>query len=239
MRKIYYNPNIADIFPGIFMSGDGITYFLIDKQSKSTDVEINGVVHKDWKPRYTLDSTCIQIVKKLSGEKTLVQSGKDEITPSMSYFTSRNFGDIPQDIKGNYIEDKSSRYYLKSSERCIRVDENEFKHTENMDKYKVYIGPYVNTKPVFHLADPYVAAVRTDRLIGFGTEDFCKSVMSFYSCKLIWYLVYMVNSGTVSEESFINVPNPGSFNHIFTDEELYGRYDITPDEQKIIESVLK
>jgi site-specific DNA-methyltransferase (adenine-specific) len=245
MTKIYYNPNISDIFPNIFMSGDGITYFLIDKHKLSTDTVINGINHKNWKPSYTLDNTCIHIVEKLSQlqlqsqSNTLLNSGIDEITPSKSYFTTRNFGDIPQDKEGNYIEDTTSRYKLRSSERCIKVSESNFRHIENMNKYKVYIGPYTTQNPVLHLVPPYTADVRTNCLLGFGTEEFCKSLISYYRCKLIWYLVYMTNSGTVSEESFINVPNPGKFDHIYTNKELYARYKITSDEIKIIESIIR
>mgnify|MGYP001625074033 FL=1 len=35
------------------------------------------------------------------------------------------------------------------------------------------------------------------------------------------------------------VPDPGAFDHIFTDEELYKKYNLTDDEIKLIESVIK
>lgn len=35
------------------------------------------------------------------------------------------------------------------------------------------------------------------------------------------------------------IPDPGSFDHIFTDDELYKKYNLTPEEINIIESVIK
>lgn len=35
------------------------------------------------------------------------------------------------------------------------------------------------------------------------------------------------------------IPDPGEFDHIFTDDELYQRYNLTQDEINIIESIIK
>ena len=42
-----------------------------------------------------------------------------------------------------------------------------------------------------------------------------------------------------NNESWSFVPDPGAFDHIFTDDELYKTYGLTPDEIKVIESVIK
>lgn len=40
-------------------------------------------------------------------------------------------------------------------------------------------------------------------------------------------------------ELYNHIPDPGAFDHIFTDEELYKKYNLTDDEIKLIESVIK
>lgn len=42
-----------------------------------------------------------------------------------------------------------------------------------------------------------------------------------------------------NKETWRFVPDPGAFDHIFTDEELYKKYNLTDDEIKLIESVIK
>jgi len=229
MNKIVYYSNPLDVFPDTPMCGDSISYYMIDK-TEHNDKYINNELEEHWKTRYGLDNTCINIVKKIHGER-IVESKDKSITPVKSYFTSRNFGDVS--------EDTSSRYYMRSSARCIKVPENVFKNTEDIDKYKVYIGHFITNNPVLHLVEPFVADVREDCLLGFGSKEKCESIISYYRCKLIWFLVFMTNCGNASKEAFVNVPDPGAFDHIFTDEELYNKYDLTPEEINIIESVIK
>lgn len=75
--------------------------------------------------------------------------------------------------------------------------------------------------------------------LGLGTKDFCENMKSYYQCKLIWYLVYMTNCGNTSAEAFANVPAPEAFDHIFSDQELYEKYNLTQKEINIIVSVIK
>lgn len=229
MSEIKYYEKPTDVFPNTAMCGDAISYYLISKE-KANNITINGKTYVDWKTRYGLDNNCINIVKKIQG-KRIVESGIKEITPCKSYFTTKNFGDVNLDM--------SSRYYMRSSARCIKVPEWAFKNTVDMDKYKVYIGHFITNNPVIHIVNPYVADVREDCLLGFGTKEFCESIKSYYQCRLIWYLVYMTNCGNASAEAFVNVPQPEAFDHIFTDQEIYEKYNLTEKEINIIESVIK
>lgn len=229
ISNIKYYSNPLDVFPNTSMCGDAVCYYMIQNNKPDT-ININGESYDNWKIRYGFDNTCINILKRING-KSILECGIKEITPCKSYFTSKNFGDVS--------EDTTSKYYMRSSARCIKVPEIVFNHTEDMDKYKVYIGHFITSNPVIHIVNPYVADVREDCLLGFGTKEFCESLKSYYQCKLIWYLVYMTNCGNASAEAFINVPKPKAFDHIFTDEELYSEYDLAPAEIAIIESVIK
>ena len=78
-------------------------------------------------------------------------------------------------------------------------------------------------------------------LIYKGTDEQCKSFISYLDTKFIRFLAYLGKCGNSvrNEETWRFVPDPGAFDHIFTDEELYKKYNLTDEEINIIESVIK
>ena len=52
-------------------------------------------------------------------------------------------------------------------------------------------------------------------------------------------LVGLTAQSILTPETWRFVPDPGSFDHIFTDGELYEKFGLTQDEINIIESVIK
>lgn len=242
MSDIVFYPDSRDVFD-IDMSG-GINYYLIEKSKTSgTRIRCRGrsEILTNWAPEMGTDLDYIDIVEKIimhrdstSGEldfRSITNAQDRRFIPVKSYFTSRNFGDVSEDI--------SSKYFMWSSARCIRVPEYIFKNTVDMDKFKVYCNHNINNKPHPHILEPNVAAVRESCLMGFGSKVECESVASYYSCRLIWYLAYGMKLGNICTEAFKWVPDPGNFDHIFTDKELYDKYNLTPEEIAIIESVIK
>ena len=71
--------------------------------------------------------------------------------------------------------------------------------------------------------------------------DECKSFVSWLMTKLVSFLILIGMSGLtiINDESWRFIPDPGAFDHIFTDEELYKKYNLTEEEINIIESVIK
>lgn len=241
MSKIVSFNNASDVF-NIDMAG-GINYSIIGKDKK-LDKEITSEGRKEtvknWLPELGTDLNYIDIVEKITKHKdnngnndfNSITTPKDKrFLPQKSYFTGKNFGDVSEDL--------SSRFYMWSSVRCIQVPEKSFRNIENMDKYKVYCNHNINNKPAPHIVEPNIAAVRESCLMGYGTLEECKSVQSYYNCRLIWYLAYGMKIGNICTKAFKWVPDPGTFDHIFTDQELYQKYNLTEDEINIIESVIK
>ena len=73
------------------------------------------------------------------------------------------------------------------------------------------------------------------------TETEAASYKSYLETRLIRFLIMTGLAGQRLdiEETWRFVPDPEKFDHIFTDTELYAKYGITIDEQKLIESIIK
>lgn len=74
-----------------------------------------------------------------------------------------------------------------------------------------------------------------------GDEKTIDSYISYINTKLIKMLLFAgcVGPNASNLEFWRFVPDPGAFDHIFTDEELYKKYGLTQDEINLIESVIK
>lgn len=83
--------------------------------------------------------------------------------------------------------------------------------------------------------------VDTTLLCSFDTEAEADSYISYLNTRFIRFLFFVACCGMHLNNDFSwrFVPDPGPFDHIFTDEELYKKYNLTPEEINIIESVIK
>ena len=73
-----------------------------------------------------------------------------------------------------------------------------------------------------------------------GSKEECTSFKSYIDTRFIRFLLFNFISGqSISADIFRFIPDPGAFDHIFTDEELYKKYNLTDEEINIIESVIK
>lgn len=77
--------------------------------------------------------------------------------------------------------------------------------------------------------------------IYYGSKEQCSYFRSYINSKFVRFLVLMSihGVGIYDRETWRFVPDPGSFDHIFTDQELYKKYNLTDEEINIIESVIK
>lgn len=73
------------------------------------------------------------------------------------------------------------------------------------------------------------------------SKDQASFFASYLNTKMVRFLTYCgcVGSQAGSNEYWRFVPDPGPFDHIFSDDELYKKYNLTQDEINIIESVIK
>lgn len=76
------------------------------------------------------------------------------------------------------------------------------------------------------------------------TSDSKNESCSFYSwitSKLVSFLILINLSGSIifNDKTLKFIPDPGEFDHIFTDDELYQKYGLAPEEINVIESIIK
>lgn len=96
------------------------------------------------------------------------------------------------------------------------------------------ISPYKQIGTVKKNAD-------TTLLCSFDTEAEADSYISYLNTRFVRFLFFVACCGMHLNNDFSwrFIPDPGKFDHIFTDKELYDKYNLTPEEIAIIESVIK
>lgn len=82
---------------------------------------------------------------------------------------------------------------------------------------------------------------RDSVVIYYGSKEQCSYFRSYINSKFVRFLVLMSihGVGIYDRETWRFVPAPEAFDHIFTDVELYKKYNLTDEEINIIESIIK
>jgi site-specific DNA-methyltransferase (adenine-specific) len=222
MSKIVYYPDCSDIFtigdPG------GISYYLIIKQVQKLK-SIRNISNKQ--------KIYNDIRERTFEEFELYNIGYD--------FVRKIFG---QGVKPINIEtlDENRRYQVWSANKLSMVSNIPKTYLWSMDGmfYCLGLQQIVDKNDTLGLI-----SVPDDSRLIFSSEniDECKSFISWCYTRFIRYMLSLSLCGVTgiatSNEWWRFVPDPGKFDHIFTDQELYTKYNLTQQEINIIESVIK
>lgn len=239
IEEIVYYPNEKEVF-NISAHG-GICYYSIGRESTKTSVIVHNVnrdvslvetiSHTTFNENIMLDINARKIVDKVMSSKfTGINESLD--CPKFSYFCGKMACEVTEDTTGTY--------YLRDNSNYFKINDAYVRKEAGIDEYKVYHNKFIDNSTICHIYNHNEVASRNWCLLGYGDKAKCESIKSYYECRLIWYLVVASETGsTTNKEAWRFVPDPGNFDHIFTDEELYKRYNLTPDEINIIESVIK
>lgn len=143
---------------------------------------------------------------------------------------------------------------------CYKIDNNKLdkKYKCNVRKQAYDLGGSSNkARGVFYYDDTFGNAWVTNNfkieeeevncngtisVYSADSIDECKSFISYINTRLVRYLLAIGISGysnIMCNDAFRFVPAPEAFDHIFTDQELYKKYNLTDEEINIIESVIK
>ena len=217
MSKIVYYPEATDIFD--IQECDGISYYRVDKTvrecelvNKSDDISLFNCIGA-YNNKASLLIKANGIIEKILGCKKISSSYK--------------FG-------SKYIV-AEARMYGWGTERELNngVRYHSCKCYTNTLQYNVISEPII-TDDITKLAKVRVVTFCSNSI------DECKSYVSYIDSKFCKFMMLAGRVGSMTcNEAKRFVPDPGAFNHIFTDAELYKKYNLTPEEINIIESVIK
>lgn len=214
MSKIVYYPDATDVFD--ITSCGGITYFCIQRDNKNDEHYLEIKVKKK-KSFYSNE----QVKLDITNQRYTYYDSK--INRLAEHFKSeRKLSSIIFDRKG-----RGGEYRVISS------------HLLDDKRYQSCVGGYILT--------PLSICKRTDMTkqnmyeLFSGQFEQCTQFKSYVNTKTVRFLVALgiCASSVRNTETWRFVPDPGAFDHIFTDEELYKKYNLTDDEIKLIESVIK
>lgn len=234
MSKIVYYPDCIEIF-GI-SDNSGITYFLIGKERQAIkSIEnrayfqplINSIENRELENDDTLWNVGQAIVNRIGqckkyGLNIIKEEDRKEYTICVGkQWCGSRVSSGAWDMKTSKIKDE---YIGKGG--CIFNPSGDIK---------------VLGKVVGLTHNEYDSS---NSSIYIFTSDSKEESLSFYSwltSKLVSFLILINLSGSIifNDKTLKFIPDPGSFDHIFTDDELYKKYGLAPEEINVIESIIK
>ena len=216
MSMIVYYPNSLDVFD--IDSQGGICYYIIKNNMKfnKVDLDILGQLAKD-----TI----------VTGEHVVYRD--DDYT----YMLRKDIANIIDKVKKSCDFKQLKITGIKAKDGGINVKlTNVFSDVKRMSK-----------SPSLVLIEPYIDNKSNDKNIHTSCIRVCntykeaESFISYVNTRIVRFLVFLnaFTVGVINDETWRFVPDPGAFDHIFTDKELYDKYNLTQEEIDIIESVIK
>ena len=234
--KLVYHPDCLDIFA--IQESSGICYYLLDKKTHE-QCEITN--KSSMKPIINSVET-----RSISHEETLWNCGNTIFTKikASSNYKPYVLNEIAKNKRKKYTINANKQLNVGTGssgcwdwERgCIKADWVGKGGVLFTEKGAQILGKVILIRNGIDLSSGTSVDIFTTNNI-----DEAKSFVSWLFTKFIRFLI-MINIGSltmINKRGFRFIPDPGPFDHIFTDEELYQKYNLTQDEIDIIESVIK
>ena len=249
MSKVVYYPDATELFD--IAEVDGVCFYTIDRTKKySKKIIINRFIKNkifdstmEREVHGQLNNEAYKIINRIKSCSSKCIN-VDTTASHFGFNSSEKHGCITGDIQ--IFSDG------KKVGCCDR--KNVGKNEQDIEKWKVMVNRMVGYSFFYDEKGMTFGGNKTyilapNQICGFNY--FClkvcsdkaeaESVQSYYDTKLVRFIMLtsLTTSSIGNEEAFRFVPDPGSFDHIFTDEELYKKYNLTNEEINIIESVIK
>lgn len=241
-------PDSNDCFPGVSIEG-GVSYFVWDREYNG-DCLIQTIIGEEKGDIATRALNQYDIFirqNKAVGILKKVQNRHEEtLEKKVSGINPFNFATNFKDFDQINNPDKIKIYANKATGYIQRTEAQT--HKEWIDKYKVLVSEAyggAGKKPWQVLGKPIVAepgSVCTFTYIVTGVFDSQQSAENYAKYIKTLFFRFLVslrkNTQHSSAKVFSFVPDL-PMNQEWTDEKLFDRYDITPDEQNYIKSMVK
>lgn len=249
LRKIVDYPEAIDAFSGVQIKG-GVMYFLWDRDNQG-DVTVSTfkkdrIVSTMQRPLLEGEATtfirfneAIPILKKVTSKKEQSISGQISARKPFGLDTLYKGHDKKHEGRITLYQNGGIGY----ADRVALP-----RGKELVDKHKVLIpraGSGSDAFPHIILGKPFLATAPsacTETYIVAGAYDTieeCKNLQSYISTRFFRFLVLLMKvtqDATAKVYSYVPVQD---FTEEWTDEKLYAKYDITPEEVEFIESLIR
>ena len=235
MTDCVYYPDCLDVFA--IQESSGVCYYLIgkDKVDKCRITNLSAM-----KP--IINST---EERSILNEETLWNIGNSIVEKI------KTTGSKAYDLKEVYDEDKKLYTVNLNTQITKATGMSGCWDWENSCINQSWIGKggvlFTQDGTVI-LATPKIITQSEDTSSGTSVNVFTsndtkevESYISWLSTKLFRFLI-LINIGSltmINSRGLRFIPDPGPFDHIFTDQELYNKYGLNADEINVIESLLK
>lgn len=234
MSKIVYYPDTLDVFA--IADACGISYYLID--SKEHDIceihnkcamkkEFNSIENRSILSGQSLWNIGNEIVERIGKQSPFrVEEVHDRKKYTVSINTQSSL------MRGFAIKEQDKYGKWKIRQDLVGKGGAIF----DKDGKAVVIG-----KITILDANSSNVSGTSKCILTSDNENEIKSFISYINTKLVAFLMLITLNGltVINNETFRFVPAPEAFDHIFTDQELYEKYNLTAEEINIIESVIK
>ena len=233
MSKIVYYPDCVDVF-GISDLG-GISYYTVDKNNihDTKDIinkcELQPLLNSSMNREInsTLWNSAQSIIEKIKNSDDYKLYTLQDIKQNRKTCTININKQIPTELSHIWDWNRS----------CI--DEKYIGHGGCLFN-KNDGGTSLLGRPKYLRQDEDGSGTSIN-LFTSDSELECRSFTSWVYSKFIRFLliIALCSNSVMKDITWRFVPDPGAFDHIFTNEELYKKYNLTPEEINIIESVIK
>ena len=220
MKEIVYYPDAGDVF-NIRLQG-GVCYYIVDK---NTYVKKAITSHCSRVPKFSNDKRERAISKPVFLDADICYSICDKVGCFNNSF--KQFNPKWVAIKGN----------INIFVTAINTDgggKTSF-NVFSRDGSLTMLAPFNRSIEIFFRSND------TKCIYSAKTCEEADSFESWCGSKFVRFMLLMryCTYHNNNDYSWSFVPDPGAFDHIFTDEELYKKYNLTEEEINIIESVIK
>ena len=258
ISRICDYPNSADCFSNAVEIQGGVCYFLWEREHDDDCIvkTFSSVASNDPMKRPLLEENCttflryneaVSIIRKVLakeekcfGDLVSPQTPFGVITSYKGIPTKEHDDDLKMYISGNEKE------YKGGSSFCPM--EKITKGHEMIPWHKVYIGaaygggmkfPHsVIGKPFY--GEPNSICNQSYLCVGpFDSKETCLNVMSYYSTKFMRFLILQKKNAQHAMRGVYQFVPQQDWSHIWTDEMLYEKYELTPSEIEFIEALIK
>lgn len=244
MSKILFYKDSHDIFS--IQEWGGISCYLVDKSQKGNKVQIKTICNSNDNFNSNFEEHD-ELNPVLYSRKLLQIIGK----VGTLGFKRQTF--VHEQDRGEHKANSDYVEIMQGDQVCGYKNKKDLYTQLNIDKWKCICSIMPGAVSQFDQNGQVLGMIKIS-IIGpnqvpkgsfpvlkyFDSKEECYSFVSYCNTRLISFLFYLGVCGTtLTKEFFRFIPDPVKYDHIFTDEELYKKYNLTQDEINIIESIIK